>query len=1647
MHEMEDGVRSSGGLVKKKSSSGCLIRKKKVEGTSGVGVSGSRKDFQSNKEIKRSRFDFSDSESIDELLEPVRRKVVYGTDRFRNGSAVNSENLVEDSKFGQNGEIGSERKKRLDAREFYDYDGIDGKRMRKDYLQSRFMIAGRSGSEREFETGSIRHVMMNKRSEREFETGSSKHVMIDKRKHSYFDGASNSSAGRKNVPDYTVKSRFGIEDGEAHLPVSSLRREFHVSSDETIRLQGKNGVLKVMVNKKKKMEELPHKFYDRQLEVESRKGSISENAIKKNTFVGPSLYSCSKRHEKETSVGPSFYLGSKCHEKNSSVGPSFSLDSKHPEKNTSVKPSFYSDSKCPEKAISFVKTEKSELKLRKPLSVISKAGNSETEDSDTLLRLGPSVQARSSSKGVKSEGKAPSAEKIMPDRGEEGKVKRGYGKEKQLLRDTSLSLGPRVQRCGSLKRVKKSEGKAPSAEKIMPDTGKEGKVKRGYGTEKQLLREKIRAMLVSAGWTIDYRPRRNRDYLDAVYINPTGTAYWSIIKAYEALQKQLEEEDAEIKPTGHSLQFTALPEEVVSKLTRQTRKKVEKEMKRKRKDHGRSKTVKGVSMEEFAEGTVGDEDDKKLNFVMKQNGKSPKGRSHGTTCVSGDNSSGALYKGSSKQERAEKPSTTTNSHMIQARKSRKIGRCTLLVRSSDKKLNSESDSYVPYTGKRTLLSWLIDSGMVHLSEKVQYMNRRRTRVKLKGWISRDGIHCGCCSKILTVSKFEIHAGSKLRQPFQNIYVESGVSLLQRQIDAWNKQEESERCGFHPVDVDGDPNDDTCGLCGDGGDLICCDGCPSTFHQSCLDIQMLPAGDWHCPNCTCKFCGIAGLVNAHRNGTNVGVLLTCGLCEKKYHESCSKEKDALPDDSNCLSTSFCGQKCRELFDHLEKLLGVRHELEAGFSWSIVHRTDLDTDASDHGFPQRVECNSKLAVALSVMDECFLPIVDRRSGINLIHNVLYNCGSNLSRLNYSGFYTAILERGDEIISAASIRIHGTQLAEMPFIGTRHIYRRQGMCRRLFSAIEMVLCSLKVEKLIIPATAEHMHTWTGVFGFNPLEESQKQEMRSMNMLVFPGTDMLQKLLVEQKTTDGNIIANSGVKSVMIKVKHHLMPDLAKKSDADSLAGCDLNICDDASLQNADEINDKAAAVDSSLQVPDIPSNDKACLDSSFDVPSEPEVPVLSEVKTTQSVENLTESSVNHALLEMENPVLDPSVKGKSSMEKVINDVHEANIEAAVMGPVHDLLGESSTMNTAEEIKGDQNFLSGSTLNGTDDTTKKLNSDLNPSAVDMECKLHVASEVSSEAKVELVEDNIQSSTASDSDGARETNFEVAYVKPVLGSFGDISGQNTTEEINDNLNPVSLSTPCDTDESNMRCSSDLNHQSTFEVESEFLVPHEFNDKVACVKPDRDCFGEISAQNKDVNEDQNPVSALVFDESTIRFDTDMKKVESNLHAASEEVAKVRSNIPSNADDDAGEDANEVNVIDASVEPIVNSSDGTSVGIATEVVKENVAVSTFHGSHHSGGSTVQFESDWIHHRATEMETVIDVSVEPIVNSSDGTSAENATKVVKENVTVSTFHGSDDSAGSTVQFESGWIHHSATEVETEIHVDSEIPADAMFCESDI
>lgn len=48
------------------------------------------------------------------------------------------------------------------------------------------------------------------------------------------------------------------------------------------------------------------------------------------------------------------------------------------------------------------------------------------------------------------------------------------------------------------------------------------------------------------------------------------------------------------------------------------------------------------------------------------------------------------------------------------------------------------------------------------------------------------------------------------------------------------------------------NNDICDTCGDGGDLLCCDNCPSAFHFFCInppvDDSELPEGDWYCTSC-------------------------------------------------------------------------------------------------------------------------------------------------------------------------------------------------------------------------------------------------------------------------------------------------------------------------------------------------------------------------------------------------------------------------------------------------------------------------------------------------------------------------------------------------------------------------------------------------------------------------------------------------------------------------------------------------------------------------------------------------------------------------------------------------------------------------------
>ncbi|KAK9879935.1 hypothetical protein WA026_008444 [Henosepilachna vigintioctopunctata] len=56
----------------------------------------------------------------------------------------------------------------------------------------------------------------------------------------------------------------------------------------------------------------------------------------------------------------------------------------------------------------------------------------------------------------------------------------------------------------------------------------------------------------------------------------------------------------------------------------------------------------------------------------------------------------------------------------------------------------------------------------------------------------------------------------------------------------------------PADQDDDEHQEFCRICKDGGELLCCDSCPSAYHTHCLNppLTEVPDGDWKCPRCGC-----------------------------------------------------------------------------------------------------------------------------------------------------------------------------------------------------------------------------------------------------------------------------------------------------------------------------------------------------------------------------------------------------------------------------------------------------------------------------------------------------------------------------------------------------------------------------------------------------------------------------------------------------------------------------------------------------------------------------------------------------------------------------------------------------------------------------
>uniref|UniRef100_A0A7N0SY21 Uncharacterized protein n=1 Tax=Kalanchoe fedtschenkoi TaxID=63787 RepID=A0A7N0SY21_KALFE len=413
------------------------------------------------------------------------------------------------------------------------------------------------------------------------------------------------------------------------------------------------------------------------------------------------------------------------------------------------------------------------------------------------------------------------------------------------------------------------------------------------------------------------------------------------------------------------------------------------------------------------------------------------------------------------------------------------------------------------SGSRTTLSWLIDAGFVHLDETIHYSLPRSDKALKEGFLTSEGILCYCCSKVYSVCQFRLHAGVNSSEPCANLDMGSGKSYALCLLQGWSAEYTMRKNRKGPTRAEDDDNsDDICGLCGDGGDLVCCDNCPATFHQNCLPTQDLPEGDWYCSRCVCHFCG-----EFSRAGLSEG--LKCAQCEHKYHVACLMEMHM---EAVVVSgTWFCGRNCHEIYSAMQSRIGMAVPIENGYSSTLLKcfHDDLNIH-SQQQFLFQTDCNTKLAVALTIMEECFLSMVDSRTGIDMIPHMLYNFGSDFPRFDFRGFYAVILEKDDVVLCVASLRIHGSDFAEIPLVATCSKYRRQGMCRLLMGAIEEMLTAHEIKKIAISAVPELVPTWVNGFAFQPVKAEDKSNYKKLNLVVLPGTVLLEKTLREINPSD---------------------------------------------------------------------------------------------------------------------------------------------------------------------------------------------------------------------------------------------------------------------------------------------------------------------------------------------------------------------------------------------------------------------------------------------------------------------------------------------------------------------------------------------------
>ncbi|CAA7038890.1 unnamed protein product [Microthlaspi erraticum] len=427
---------------------------------------------------------------------------------------------------------------------------------------------------------------------------------------------------------------------------------------------------------------------------------------------------------------------------------------------------------------------------------------------------------------------------------------------------------------------------------------------------------------------------------------------------------------------------------------------------------------------------------------------------------------------------------------------------------------------------------------------------------LVGYKKGFGIHCSCCNKVVSPSSFEAHAGcATRRRPFHHIYTTNGVSLHELSVVLSMDQRFSIR-----------ENDDLCTICKDGGELLCCDTCPRSYHTVCASLPSLPSERWSCKYCLSmiereKFVDsnpnaiAAGRVQGvdaiaeiskrcirivgelpsdlpsvcvlcrgntfSRLGFNPRTVIICDQCEKEFHVGCLKEHNIADLEELPEEKWFCSHGCTNINTKLGSLIERRGEkLNDNFLSFVMKKQNPNEEScpDDKTSPDirwRVlsgkltssdDTKALLAKAVSILHERFDPISESGTRGDLIPAMVY--GRETKAQDFSGMYCTMLTVDEVIVSVGIFRIFGSELAELPLVATSKDSQGKGYFQCLFACIQELLGGLNVKHLVLPAADEAKSIWTDKFGFTKMTQEEVSGYRQdYSVMVFHGTSMLRK------------------------------------------------------------------------------------------------------------------------------------------------------------------------------------------------------------------------------------------------------------------------------------------------------------------------------------------------------------------------------------------------------------------------------------------------------------------------------------------------------------------------------------------------------------